>query len=106
MELNSPIGAEFTSAVAPIPTIGVVGRAYPMRNLAVGGEVSFFRVPDQLSDRYDGGYTDYDFYATANFNAHTGAQVGYRSIDAFYTLDRDNGALKFKGLYFSGIVRY
>ena len=74
--------------------------------MAIGGEVSFFRVPDNLSDTYDGSYTDYDFYGLINFNRNVGAQVGYRSIDIFYEADFDHGALKFKGWYFGGTLRF
>jgi hypothetical protein len=106
VELQSPIGREFTTAVAPIPTIGFVGRGYVARNVAIGGEVSFFRVPDNLSNRYDGEYTDFDIYGTVNFTRHFGASVGFRSVDVFYKVDDDSGALKFNGLYFSGVVRF
>jgi hypothetical protein len=106
VELNSPIGLEYTTAVAPIPTIGFVGRGYIARNVAIGGEVSFFRVSDNLSDNYDGDYTDFDIYATVNFTRNAGASVGFRSVDAFYKADNDTGALKFTGLYFNGVVRF
>ena len=106
VELNSPIGLEYTTAVAPIPTIGFVGRGYLAKNVAIGGELSFFRVPDNLSDNYDGDYTDFDIYGAVNFNRNTGASFGYRSVDAFYKADNDTGALKFTGLYFNGIVRF
>jgi hypothetical protein len=106
VELVSPLGEEFTTAVAPIPTIGFVGRGYVTKNVAIGGELSFFRVPDNLSEDYDGEYTDFDLYGTVNFTNNVGATVGYRSVDVFYNADRDTGALTFKGLYFSGIVRF
>jgi hypothetical protein len=35
-----------------------------------------------------------------------GVQLGYRSVNAFYDVDTDNGSLKFKGTYFGGIIRY
>jgi hypothetical protein len=107
VELTSPIAApEFTTAVAPIPTIGFVGRGYLAKNFAVGGEVSFFRVPGDFSEDYDGEYTDFDIYGTLNFTNNVGATAGYRSIDVFYKADRDTGALKFTGLYFVGVVRF
>jgi hypothetical protein len=107
VELTTPATApEFTSQAAPVPTIGFTGRGYVAPNVAVGGEVSFFRVPDNLSDTYDGSYTDYDFYGLVNFNKNFGAQVGYRSIDIFYEADVDRGALKFKGWYFGGTARF
>lgn len=106
VELLSPIGNEFTTQAAPIPTIGLTGRGYVAANVAIGGEVSFFRVPDNLSDSYDGSYTDYDFYGLVNFTRNVGAQAGYRSIDIFYEADLDHGGLKFKGWYFGGTVRF
>lgn len=107
VELTTPATVpEFTTQAAPIPTIGLTGRGYVAANVAIGGEVSFFRVPDNLSDSYDGSYTDYDFYALVNFNRNVGAQVGYRSIDIFYEADLDHGALEFKGWYFGGTLRF
>ena len=59
---------EFTTAVAPIPTIGFVGRGY------VGQELRRHRrglvLPGARragSEDYDGEYTDCDFYGTVNF---------------------------------------
>jgi len=106
--LASPLTAqpEFTSAVAPIPTIGVVGRGYITNELAVNGEVSLLRVPESLRDSFDGSYTDADFNATYNFNRYVGATVGLRRLSIFYALDNDTGALKFNGWYFGGVVRY
>ena len=90
----------------PIPTVGFVARGYLAKNFAVGGEISFFRVPDSISEDYDGSYTDYDIYGTVNFTENVGATSGYRSVDVFFKADRDTGALKFKGLYFVGVVRF
>ncbi len=107
VELTTPFAApEFTSAVAPIPTIGFVGRGYLAKNFAVGGEASFFRIPGGLSEDYTGEYTDWDLYGTLNFTNNVGATAGYRSIDVFYDTDRDSGALKFTGFYIIGVVRF
>ena len=108
VSLNSPIGAEFTKAAAPIPTVGFIGRGYPIANLAVTGEMSFFRVPGNLAEQLGGDakYTDWDINATLNANRYVGAQIGYRSVNAFYDVDTDNGSLKFRGIYFGGVVRY
>ncbi|MGE0042603.1 MAG: hypothetical protein AB7H88_20465 [Vicinamibacterales bacterium] len=106
IQLDSPIGAEFTNQVAPIPTIGFVGRGYVTTNIAIGGEVNFFKIPENLSDQYQGRYMDYDFYSVVNFTNNFGAQVGYRSIDVSYAVDLDSGNLKFKGWYYGGIVRF
>jgi hypothetical protein len=106
--LDSPIGREFTSQVAPIPTIGVVGRGYVVPNLSITGEVSFFKVPEKLAEQIDGGgrYLDYDFYGTFNFNRYVGAQFGLKSIDVEYRKDLDAGILNFNSFYFGGAIRY
>jgi hypothetical protein len=106
--LDSPIGREFTSQVAPIPTIGVVGRGYIVPNFSITGEVSFFKVPENLGEQLngEGRYLDYDFYATYNLNRNVGGQLGLRSIDVQYSKDLDAGTLNFKGWYFGGVIRY
>lgn len=105
--LDSPIGREFTTAVAPIPGIGIVGRGYVARNVSITGEVSYFRIPENLGQQDFGGrYLEYDFYGTFNFSENTGAQFGIRSIDVDYFQDFDRGALTFNGWYFGGVLRY
>jgi hypothetical protein len=104
--LNSPIGDEFTKALAPIPTIGGVARVYASKNVALNGEVSYFRIPDSASDDYKGRYVDFDLYASVNLHKNAAVQAGYRSIDVFYQAKADSGTLTFKGLYFGGTVRF
>jgi hypothetical protein len=107
VDLDSPIGREFTTAVAPIPGIGFVGRGYPAKNVSVTGELSFFKIPENLGgEEFGGRFIEYDIYGTVNFNHHVGAQLGLRSIDVNYFRDLDTGTLKFSGLYFGGVVRY
>ncbi len=108
VSLESPIGAEFVSAAAPIPTIGFVGRGYVLPHLAINGEISFFRMPSSLQEQLDGEgrFTDIDVNATYNFNRHVGAKFGYRRTTIFYDVELDTGDLEFKGLYFGGVVRY
>jgi hypothetical protein len=107
VDLDSPIGREFTTAVAPIPGIGFVGRGYPAKNVSVTGELTFFKIPENLGgEEFGGRYIEYDIYGTVNFNHHVGAQLGLRSIDVNYFRDLDTGDLKFSGLYFGGVVRY
>lgn len=106
VSLRSPIGEEFTSAAAPIPTIGFTGRGYVAPSVSVTGEFSFMRVPEKFRDTFDGKYTDFNLYGTVNINRYVGGQVGFRTISIFYDTDNDTGTLKFKGLYFGGVVRY
>jgi hypothetical protein len=35
-----------------------------------------------------------------------GAQVGYRAMDVFYKVQRDNGTMNLKGLYFGVVGRF
>lgn len=104
--LDSPLGSEFTKQGAPVPSFGGTGRVYATPSLSLTGEVTFFKVPENLADNYDGRYLDYDVYATYNVNRNVGAQLGYRSIEAFYEVDFDRGDLQFKGWYFGGVVRF
>lgn len=104
--LLSPIGDEFTKAVAPIPTLGAVGRAYVAKNVALNGEISYFKIPDSASEEYKGRYMDFDVYATFNPQKNVGVQLGYRSIDVFYHAKNDTGTLTFKGPYLGGTVRF
>ena len=104
--LNSPIGDEFMKALAPIPTIGAVGRVYVVKSLALNGEFSYFRVPDSASDDYKGRYIDFEIGATYNPHRNFGVQAGYKSIDVFYQAKRDTGSLTFTGLYFGITTRF
>lgn len=104
--LNSPLGDEFTKAVGALPTIGLVGRAYPARNVALNGEFSYFKLPESAIEDVQGRYKDYDFSATYNPHKNVGVQIGYRSIDVLYGVELDSGTLTFKGLYFGGTLRF
>jgi hypothetical protein len=108
VSLDSPIGAEFISAAAPIPTLGFVGRGYVVPNLAINGELSLFRTPNSLKEQFDGDarYTDFDLNATYNINKFVGAKFGYRRTTVFYDVELDTGDLAFKGMYFGGVIRY
>ena len=96
---------EFVHAQAPIPAIGVIGRAYVAPNISITGEFSGFKLPD-IDDDYKADYFDFDLYGTVNFTENVGAQVGYRRLTVFYRIDEDEGDLKLKGLYFGGVVRF
>jgi hypothetical protein len=108
VELESPIGREFTTAVAPIPTFGVVGRGYIVPYVSITGELSFFKMPENLREQLNGGgrYLDYDVYGTVNFTNYVGAQFGLKSIDVNYFSELDGGTLGFMGWYFGGVVRF
>jgi hypothetical protein len=104
--LESPITSEFVEAQAPIPAVGLIGRAYPVRNVSVTGEFSFLRLPNREDDDYKAHYYDLDLYGTLNFSNNVGVMGGYRSLDVSYTVDFDFGQLKMKGYYVMGVVRF
>lgn len=104
--LLSPIGDEFSKAVAPLPTIGLVSRTYVARNVALNAEITYFKIPESASKDYKGRYRDFDVYASFNAHKNVGLQLGYRSIDVFYQAKQDTGSLTFKGPYFGGTVRF
>jgi hypothetical protein len=104
--LDSPIGVEFARARSPVPAIGFTGRYYPHPNISVTSELSFFRLPESVDQRYRASYTDFDIYGTVNFVRWAGAQFGYRRFNIDYQFKSDKGDLSIGGLYFAGVVRY
>ncbi|HET6317402.1 MAG TPA: hypothetical protein VFG86_13155 [Chloroflexota bacterium] len=104
LQLTSPVDDEFTRARGPIPAIGGTFRVYPVKHLAITGEFTGFKLPN--IDNYQGDFFDIDIYTTYNFTQNFGLKGGYRTLDASYIADKDNGSLKLKGLYFAGLVRF
>jgi hypothetical protein len=105
-ELASPLTTEFTKVKAPLPAIGVVGRAYVIPEVAVNFEVSMFRVPEGSIPDVEANYYDWDIHGTFNLHRHVGLQVGWRRMTNFLTVDEDTGDVKFQGLWFGGALRY
>lgn len=103
-EVQNRIDTEFVRAHAPIPAVGVIGRGYVAPNISITSEFTFFKIPD--FDDFGGKYFDFDLYGTVNFTDNFAAQGGYRSFDVVYRVDRDNGDLQLRGLYFGGTVRF
>jgi hypothetical protein len=97
---------EFARARLPLPAIGGIGRYYVVPNISITGEVTAFKLPDSIDNRYGGHYVDVDIYGTVNFTNNVGAQVGYRSLDLGYLVKEDTGSFKLKGLYFGLVARY
>lgn len=104
--LSNVLITEFAHAKAPIPAIGIIGRGYVARNVAITAEFSGFKLPESIDEDYGAHYYDFDLYGTVNFNQNVGAQLGYRSFNVFYKLDEDHGRLKLKGIYFGGVARF
>jgi len=107
VELQTPlIPLQFAHASSPIPALGGIGRFYPAPRLSITGEVTGFRLPASIDDRYRAHYVDVDIYATVNANNYIGVQAGFRSLDLGYTFKEDSGAMTMKGIYFGVVARY
>jgi hypothetical protein len=96
---------EYTEAKAPLPAIGLVGRAYPLKEVAINFEVSGFHVPD-IDPKYKANYYDWDIYGTVNLTNNVGMQIGWRRMTTFLSIEKDMGDLKFQGMWFGAAIRY
>ena len=97
---------EFARARAPIPAIGGVVRGYVVPNISITGEVTGFKLPENLIKDITGHYFDVDIYGTLNFTNYVGVQLGYRSFDVGYIVDTDTGSFTLKGMFFGIVARY
>ena len=88
---------------APVPTIGAVGRGYINQYASFTGEFTAFKLEQ---DEFRGTFYDFDIYGAAHFGKYLGAQAGYRSVTVDFLVDSDAGAMKMKGPYFGGFVRF
>jgi hypothetical protein len=102
--LNPP--AQFAHARAPIPALGGIARVYVVPRVSITGEVTGFKLPDNIEGRYAAHYVDVDVYGTVNATNNVGFKVGYRSLDLGYLIKQDTGAFTLKGLYFGIVARY
>jgi hypothetical protein len=104
--LTAPLHTEFTHARGPIPAIGFIARGYVVPNISITGEISGFPEIGTTGNRYRAKYYDFDLYGTVNLSDHFGGQVGYRSLDVLYKVNKDSGTMKLKGLYFGAVTRF
>jgi hypothetical protein len=105
-ELASPLMSESTKVSAPLPAIGIVGRVYPIPEVAVNFEVTTFRVPEDTIPDVEANYYDWDIYGTINVHPKVGLQVGFRRMTNFLVIKNDSADVKFQGLWFGGALRY
>jgi hypothetical protein len=105
-ELNSPIGTEYARARAPIPAIGVGGRAWVTKNVSITGEFTAFSLPSGIDADYGGHYYEWEVYGMVNFTKNLGAEVGWRAHDLEYVAKSDRGNAKLQGVYFGGVARF
>jgi hypothetical protein len=106
VKLDNPIESQFAHARGPIPAIGGIGRYYVVPNISITGELTAFKLPASIDERYSAHYVDMDIYGTVNFTNYIGVKGGYRSTNVGYLIKADTGALNLKGIYFGAVVRY
>jgi hypothetical protein len=97
---------DFAHARAPIPALGGIARVYVVPYVSITGEVTGFKLPDSIDERYAAHYVDVDIYGTVNFSNNVGIKGGYRSLDLGYLVKQDTGSFVMKGIYFGVVARY
>ena len=104
--LNSPVESQFAHARGPIPALGGVGRVYLVPMVSVTAELTAFKIPDSIDDRYNAHYVDLNIYGTVNFTNNIGVKGGIRSRDVGYLIKSDSGSFVLRGPYFGAVLRY
>ena len=104
-ELTSLVASGSVLAEAPLPSIGIVSRVYPLPDLALNFEFSGFKVPEMDGD-YEGTYSDLEVSAMVNINNNLGVSAGWRRLNTDIRIERDFGDLKFSGIWFGGAIRF
>ena len=84
----------------------ILDHGYVLPFVSITGEVSMFKLPESIDERYRAHYLDIDVYGSVNFTRWAGAQVGYHRFNIDYEIDNDKGDLHIGGLYFAGVLRY
>jgi hypothetical protein len=106
VNLDSPIESQFAHARGPIPALGGVTRVYVVPRVSITGELSAFKIPDTIDNRYNAHYVDVNLYGTVNFTNNIGVKGGFRSRDVGYLIKSDSGSFVLRGPYFGAVVRY
>ena len=103
--IDSPVltSTAETDQKAPVPTIGVAFRAFPVDMLSIGGEFSGLKI--NRGD-FDAKFFDLNVDGTIYFGKYLGVQGGYRAVTVDYVIDDDIGDLKLKGPWLGGLVRF
>jgi hypothetical protein len=104
--LAEPGTTEFAHAQAPIPAIGGIVRVYVVPNISITGQVSGVEIPASASPKYNAHYADIDIYGTLNIINNAGVQLGYRSFNVGYLVNKDSGTFLLRGLYFGAVARF
>lgn len=105
-------GVSLTDVTVAVPQLGIVGRAYPHKNVSITAEFTGFKAPGWIRERFveaetfEANFKDFEVYGTVSITRFLGLQGGYRSLSADYVVDTDNGDLQMKGPYFGGVLRF
>jgi hypothetical protein len=103
--LVSPVNNEYTVEKAPLPALGVSGRVYPIKDLAINFTVTGFQVPHSVK-QVQANYFDWDINGTVNVTNNVGLQAGWRRMTTFLDIKQVNGNLKFQGMWMGAVLRY
>jgi hypothetical protein len=106
VELHTQIANEFARARGPIPALGGIARVYVVPNISITADITGFKIPDSIDNRYKAHYVDIDIYGTLNFTNNIGVKAGYRSLDVGYLIKADSGQFTLNGLYIGAVLRY
>jgi len=103
--IDTILGSGQIAGRGPFPALGLVGRAYPLKRLAINVEVSGLKLTD-FTPEHAFKLLDADAWATYNVTQNVGVSAGWRRMNTSLVFDTDRGDLDFKGLWFGGVVRY
>lgn len=101
----SPAIDEYNKRSAPLPALGVVGRAYPLPEVALNFEVTGFKLPN-IDTKYQAKYFDWDINGTVNVTNNFGVQIGWRKLTNYMVIQKDSGDVQFQGIWFGAVARY
>jgi hypothetical protein len=79
---------------------------YFVPNISLTGQFTFFDMPDDVAEDWNGDMYDIDIYGTINFTNNFGAVAGFHSYEIDYLSDLDSGQINMDGWYFGGVVRF
>ena len=102
--LDSILGTGEVFGEAPLVAVGLAGRFYPIRNLAIHMEGTALKA--NLSPENEIETLALDFSATYNFTRYFGVAGGWRRNHTMLKVDTDIGDVNFSGFWIGGTVRY
>lgn len=103
--LSSFLASGEITGDAPLPALGLAGRIYPIRQLAIDVQGSILKLTDFTPD-HSFHTLDFEVAGTYNFLRTVGVSAGWRRMNTNLTFDGDRGDLKFAGVWIGGVVRY